>query len=207
MAYGGNTIRLRDTLPDKKIMTTIVTKPSRIKRQEAYDLYERRINAAMEDKNDAMRQGDLRENFGYHAAKDSLANLRQMQAELGLHDPLIHMVDPMEWEHLDMEGFPRAMVGAIVSFTRDGKPEEKLLGGAWDGEFENEQVIAYNSPLGKTLIRTQIGKKSVLETSGETIEVTGARPPTARELEAIYPAPEKEVGKAQKKVKDEMLMN
>ena len=65
-------------------MKTIVTKQSRVKRQEQHDLYSKRIDAAKIDKEEARSQGDLSENFGYDAAIKAIENYRRIQAELGL---------------------------------------------------------------------------------------------------------------------------
>jgi transcription elongation GreA/GreB family factor len=181
----------------------IVTEQSFKVREELYNRYEKRIQAAQLDKADAKSQGDLSENFGYVEAKKDVENYRRMQAELQFTNPAKQIVDPKEWASIDMEGVPRAMVGAKVSILRNGEKEDLLIGGAWDSDLENPKIVAYTSPLGKALIPKRPGMKVTIETSGEEIEIVDVTTATAQEIEALYSGIDK---KSPKKKKEEVSM-
>jgi len=173
---------------------TIVTRPSYLLRQALNEKYDKRIQAAQTDKEEARSQGDLSENFGYVEAKKDVENFRRMKAELQFDAPDLQIVEPADWKNIDMDGVPRAMIGAKLRILRGDKEETVLIGGAWDSDLENPKIIPYTSPLGRALIPKPPGFKTVLETSGETIEILSAEAPSETELAGFYaekPAPEK----------------
>ena len=172
-------------------MKTIVTKQSRVKRQEQHDLYSKRIDAAKIDKEEARSQGDLSENFGYDAAIKAIANYRRIQAELGLEAPGVEVVDPAGWCDMEMDDEPRARLGAKVTIERNGVPQTFLIGGAWDLDLNQEGVIPYTSPLAKAIIPKPVGFSTTFGTSGETIVVVASSTPTREEILAVYGTPEK----------------
>jgi transcription elongation GreA/GreB family factor len=143
------------------------------------------IKKIQEDKEEARSQGDLSENFGYAEAKKAEENYKRIQAALGMDEP-VDIVDPQEWSQSDINDFPRAMVGALITIKRAGTTEELLIGGAWDADLKNPNVIAYTSPLAKALIPKQPGFKTTLETSGEEIELISAKAPTKEEIQKLY---------------------
>lgn len=163
-------------------MKLIVTKQSRAKRQEQHDLYGKRIDDAIKDKEEAKSQGDLSENFGYVEAMKAVDNFRRIQAELGLESGQVEVVDPLNWADMEMDDEPRARLGAKVTIERNGTPQTFLIGGAWDHDLDQEGVIPYTSPLARAIIPKPVGFSTTLETSGETIVVTGAETPTKEEL-------------------------
>lgn len=176
-------------------MRTLVTKQSETKRREKHDIYEKRIAASIEDKEVARSQGDLSENFGYTEALKEIENQRRMQTDLGLHNPGVEIIDPMNWAEMDMEE-PYVRLGAKVGIEINGERQTILIGGAWDFDLGNEAIVPYSSPLGQALMRKEPGFTTKLETSGETVTVLSAEVPTKEDLEGYYPSPTK------KKVKD-----
>jgi len=163
----------------------IVTETSLKIRKEKYDKFSQRIVEVQRDKEEARSQGDLSENFGYVEAKKTEENLRRMQADLQLDTP-IEMVNPTQWTELDMEDMPRAMLGAEVEIKRNGKLERLLIGGAWDSDLENPNVISYTSPLAKAIIPKTPGFSTILETNGDKIELVSSKSPSKELIEGIY---------------------
>lgn len=164
----------------------IVTEQSHKIREELHLRYDKRIQAAQLDKAEAKSQGDLSENFGYVEAKKEVENYRRMQAELEFNHPSKQVVNPLEWANLDMDGVPRVMVGAKVTIKRNGEEEEVFIGGAWDSDLENPKIIPYTSPLGRALIPKKPGYSTILESSGDSIEILDVTVATEKELTALY---------------------
>jgi transcription elongation GreA/GreB family factor len=169
----------------------IVTKQSFEVRSKTHKHYSEIIKKIQEDTEEARSQGDLSENFGYAEAKKAEENYKRIRASLNMDDP-VDIVDPQEWVHSDVDEFPRAMVGALVTIKRAGVEETLLIGGAWDTDLNNPKVIAYTSPLAKSIIPKQPGFKTTLSTSGEEIEIVSARVPTTEDIKNLYP-PQKEI--------------
>jgi transcription elongation factor GreA len=163
----------------------IVTEQSYKIRKDRHDQLSQRILEVQRDKEEARSQGDLSENFGYVEAKKTEENLRRMQADLDMDMP-IEVVDPKSWTDLDMEDMPRAMLGAHVKIKRNGVVEELLIGGAWDADLNNPNVVSYSSPLAKAIIPKSPGFKTTLETNGDTIELVSSKPPTKELLDNIF---------------------
>jgi transcription elongation GreA/GreB family factor len=162
----------------------IVTKQSHTIRKALHENYQKRIAAALEDKAIAKSQGDLSENFGYVEAMKECENLRRMQADLGLNNPEVQVVDPTSWADIDMEGVPRAMVGALLEIETNGAQKTILLGGAWDADLKKEDVIPYTCPLGAALIPKSPGKE--VPFNGGTVKILSVEVPTKERLQEIY---------------------
>lgn len=159
---------------------------------------QQKLDRSKEDMNIAKEQGDLSENFGYTEARKDVENLSRALEEKTLEIAGAQVTDPMEWMHIDMEGVPRAMLGALVTIQRGGKEETILLGGAGD---DIPGVVPYNSPLGKALIPKLEGATIRLEISEQTeeIKILTCTTPTEKKLREIYETPEKEIKPAAKK--------
>ncbi len=169
----------------------IVTKQSFELRKKQYKKYSEIIEKVKKDKEEARSQGDLSENFGYVEAKKTEENYRRIQAALEMDNP-VDVIDPLDWTESDINEFPRAMLGAVVTIKRDGKKEEMLIGGAWDADLNHPEIIAYTSPLAKALIPKEPGYKTSLSTSGEAIEIMAVKAPSKEYLKQIYQAESKE---------------
>lgn len=169
----------------------IVTEQSFKIRKEKHDKITQRILDVQKDKEEARSQGDLSENFGYVEAKKAEDNLRRMQSELELNLP-IEIVDPKNWEALDMEDMPRAMLGALIEIKRNGANETLLIGGAWDSDLNHPNIISYTSPLAKVLIPKAPGFTTTLGTNGDKIELISSNPPNKDFLNKVFNAVSKE---------------
>jgi len=195
-------------------MPLLVTKQSYDAREQKLVDLKSRKRAATEQKQIAHSQGDLRENAGFAEAKREIALVNKRLGELDLERADLQIIDPLSWCKMDpTDG--NAQVGAMVSIRRGNSPKEEvfLIGGAWDGDVEqhpnNPTILPYTSPLAKLLIPHDVGFKGVLETSGDTITLVSARPPTPDEIQAIYqatPIQQKASGKSPKKKEDDMVM-
>jgi transcription elongation factor GreA len=143
--------------------------------QEAYD----KLQAELEDLKGPKRQeiiekiaaardeGDLKENSGYHAAKDDQgkmeARIRQLEdmlrkAEVGETPPNDGVVEP----------------GMVVTARIDGGDEEKFLLGAREmkGDDDDLEVYSPQSPLGEAIHGKQKGDTvSYVAPNGKTLEV------------------------------------
>ncbi|GAA2437432.1 MULTISPECIES: transcription elongation factor GreA [Mycobacteriaceae] len=120
--------------------------------------------------NDRREEGDLRENGGYHAARDEQgqqeARIRQLQDLLSL---------AKVGEAPKKSGV--ALPGSVVTVFYDGdeKDTETFLiatrqEGVTDGKLE---VYSPNSPLGHALIDAKVGEeRSYTVPSGATVKVT-----------------------------------
>jgi transcription elongation GreA/GreB family factor len=175
----------------------IVTEESFLVRKEKHEKFTKRILDVQKDKEEARSQGDLSENFGYVEAKKTEENLRRMQADLDMDLPL-DVVDPKLWANLDMEDMPRAMLGAEVQIERNGKVETFLIGGAWDADLENAEIIPYTSPLARAIIPKQPGFQTTLSTNGDQIKLISSSAPSLEKIKALYKQRDKEKGQKEK---------
>lgn len=147
----------------------------------------------------AKEEGDLRENFGYKQSKDDFGKLSRALEEKTLEIAGAEIINPFDWKNIDMDGIPRAMLGAFITIKRDQKEETFLLGGAGD---DIPSVVPYNSPLGKALIPKREGAIINLEIGGksEEIQIISCAVPSEAKLKEIYTTPKKETkGSLEKK--------
>ena len=117
--------------------------------------------------NDRREEGDLRENGGYHAAREEQgqqeARIRQLQDLLN---------NAKVGEAPKQSGV--ALPGSVVKVYEDGDVNETFLigtrqQGVTDGKLE---VYSPDSPLGGALIDAKVGeKRSYTVPNGSTIEV------------------------------------
>ncbi len=141
--------------------------------QEAYD----KLQAELDDLKGPRRQeiiekiaaardeGDLKENSGYHAAKDDQgkqeARIRQLEdmlrkAEVGETPPNDGVVEP----------------GMVVEIRFEGDDDtEKYLVGHIEERHDEYEVVSPGSPLGASLLGKVVGDKAQYEVNGNTITV------------------------------------
>lgn len=128
--------------------------------QEAYDRlqaeHERLIDARPEVSKmieKAREEGDLRENGGYHAAKEEQgkqeARIRQLEALLRT---------AKVGEAPTSQGVAGPGMVVTVRFDGDDDPERFLLGSREDHVEGDLEIYSANSPLGKALSGCRIGE-------------------------------------------------
>ena len=114
---------------------------------------------------EAREEGDLKENGGYHAAKDEqgkiearIARLEEILATSVVGDaPAKHGV-------VDQ--------GTVVTLTLNGSENKFLLGSAEIGEGTDITVYSPDSPIGKAILGSKIGDElSYLAPNGRNIAV------------------------------------
>lgn len=143
--------------------------------QEAYDRLKGELDQLIAHRpiiaaeiNDRREEGDLRENGGYHAARDEQgqeeARIRQLQELLN---------QAKVGEAPTESGV--ALPGSVVEVTfQDGEKEKFLIAtrqeGVHDGKLE---VYSPNSPLGAALLNKHVGDKATYTLpNGGTMTVT-----------------------------------
>lgn len=145
--------------------------------QEAFDRLESELKALIENRpviaaeiNDRREEGDLKENGGYHAAREQQgqeeARIRQLQ-EL-LSNAVIGKA-PTE------RGV--ALVGSVVHvyYDNDEDDTETFLIGTREegGSIENLETYSPDSPLGKALLGAHVGEtREYVLPNGKTMTVT-----------------------------------
>jgi transcription elongation factor GreA len=114
---------------------------------------------------EAREEGDLKENGGYHAAKDEqgkiearIARLEEILATSVVGDaPATHGVVEQ---------------GTVVTLTLNGSENKFLLGSAEIGEGTDITVYSPDSPIGKAILGAKIGDElSYLAPNGRQIAV------------------------------------
>jgi transcription elongation GreA/GreB family factor len=163
----------------------IVTKHSLTARKEYHKSVEARIKVLQAEKEEARAQGDLSENAGYVEAIRGIENYRRILADRPLEHTQI--MDPMEWVESETSN---ACLGTKISLKINNVTSQFLIGGAWDTELENPDVIAYTSPLARAVIGKEVGHQGKLP-NGTLVELVKIEAPTIKFLEKIYGTPEK----------------
>ena len=106
--------------------------------------------------------GDLKENAGYHDAKDRQAFLlgRIEELENIVHNAVIY----------EKKAGDEIQVGSSVVLLLDGKEEKMELVAPGESDILKNK-ISYESPLGQKLIGQKVGKTFTLKTGSENLEV------------------------------------
>lgn len=114
---------------------------------------------------EAREEGDLKENGGYHAAKDEQGKIEARIARL--EDILAtSVVGDAPATHGVVEQ------GTVVTLTLNGSENKFLLGSAEIGEGTDVTVYSPDSPIGKAILGAKIGEKlSYQAPNGREIEV------------------------------------
>lgn len=114
---------------------------------------------------EAREEGDLKENGGYHAAKDEQGKIEARIARL--EDILAtSVVGDAPATHGVVEQ------GTVVTLTLNGSENKFLLGSAEIGEGTDITVYSPESPIGKAILGAKIGEKlSYQAPNGREIEV------------------------------------
>ena len=154
-------------------MSTTDGNPVTFLTQEAYDRLSRELEelianrAAMAQEINARREeGDLRENGGYHAAREEQGKQEGRIAQL---QELLRTAKVGEAPVSEGVGGP----GMFVTVRFDGEDEESfLIGSREEAETANVEVYSAASPLGKALTGAREGETVEYEApTGRTIKV------------------------------------
>ena len=149
--------------------------------QEAYDRLSRELEelianrpAMAKEINDRREEGDLKENGGYHAAREEqgkqegrIAQLEQLLRTAEVGEPPVS------------DGVAAAGTVVEVKFDGDDEIERFLIGSREEAETAGIEVYSAASPLGVALIGTREGETVEYETpTGKRVKVTlvSARP-------------------------------
>ena len=163
----------------------ILSHISILKNKERIKKLQARRQQIMADLKDAKSEGDLRENFAYKQGREELQRVDKELSDCPEIIPGADVVDPLEWTQGDTPKLVRVGTTVLVQVD-NGKPEEFLIGGAWDN-FPG--VVAYTAPLAKTIMTLNAGESRTTYIAGEEKKFTvkGIRNPTEDEIYALYP--------------------
>ncbi|MEP7020864.1 MAG: transcription elongation factor GreA [Pseudonocardiales bacterium] len=143
--------------------------------QEAHDRLSRELEelianrgAVSKEINDRREEGDLKENGGYHAAKDEQGKqeLRILQLQTLLRSAVVGSA-PVS------AGVAGPGMVVQVRFEADDDVETFLIGSREETETAGVQVYSFASPLGKALTGAREGDTVSYDTpNGKTMKVT-----------------------------------
>jgi transcription elongation factor GreA len=135
--------------------------------QEAFDRLNSELTglidgrAAMAKEIDERRQeGDLRENGGYHAARDEQGRreARIKQLEAMLRNVTIGQAPA------SVDGYPTTGSVVTIRYEGDDDSEKHLLASREEAKTATIDVISVDSPLGMALLRTKAGDTATYAT-------------------------------------------
>jgi transcription elongation factor GreA len=149
--------------------------------QEAFDRLTHELQGLIDNRkviakeiNERREEGDLKENGGYHAAREEQG--KQEARIVLLHDMLgkAHVGEaPAD------DGVAKAGMVVTVRFESDDETETFLLGSREEAETAGIAVYSPQSPLGQNLTGKHVGDTVEYETpNGKTmkVEIVGATP-------------------------------
>lgn len=144
--------------PEEKPEVLTVSWASLEKRKADYEyLVQREIPQNLRDINVAKEQGDLRENFGFQAAKEQQRVLQRRKAEA---ERDLALARGTSFENPDTT---QVSIGTTVTLESSNGTESYTILGAWDSAPELA-IVSYKAAIGQALL----GKKP-----GETVELAG----------------------------------
>ena len=143
--------------------------------QEAHDRLKQELDELVAKRpviaakiNDAREEGDLKENGGYHAAREEQGQLELRIRQL---QELLRVAKVGEAPAESGVAQPGTVV--TVRYEGDEEPETFLLGSREEGTHGDLEVYSPNSPLGKAIIGAHEGEDRRYELpSGGSMSVT-----------------------------------
>jgi transcription elongation factor GreA len=143
--------------------------------QEAYDRLSNELDELIANRpviakeiNDRREEGDLRENGGYHAAREEQGKREGRIAQL---QTLLRAAQVGEAPVSD--GFAGPGMLVTVRFDGDDEDETFLIGSREEAETAGVEVYSAASPLGKSLTGAREGDTVEYDTpTGKTLKVT-----------------------------------
>ena len=138
---------------------TITVSWSSLERRKAdfEDLVNRQIPENLRDIAIAKEEGDLRENFGFKAAKEQQRVLQRRRAE-GERD--LGLARGTNFENPDTT---QVSIGTIVDLSLESGKETYSILGAWDSAPELG-IVSYKAAIGQTLLGKKVGDSVELPT-------------------------------------------
>jgi transcription elongation factor GreA len=143
--------------------------------QDAFDRLSRELQALVDNRpamakeiNDRREEGDLKENGGYHAAREEQGKqeARILQLQQMLRDAQVG-------EAPNTGGAAGPGMVVTVQFDGDDDTETFLIGSREESETTNVDVYSSASPLGRALTGAKKGETVSYETpTGKTMKVT-----------------------------------
>ncbi|WP_089299752.1 transcription elongation factor GreA [Haloechinothrix alba] len=143
--------------------------------QDAYDRLKRELDELIDNRpviaakiNESREEGDLRENGGYHAAREEQG---QQEARIRYLQELLRNAKVGEAPKSD----GRAEPGMVLTIRYAGEDEEEqfLLATREEGAQDDYEVYSPESPLGKALLGATEGEEREYELpNGSTEKVT-----------------------------------
>ena len=143
--------------------------------QEAHDRLKHELDELVANRpviaakiNDAREEGDLKENGGYHAAREEQG---QLEARIRQLQELLRVAKvgeaPAE------SGIVQQGTVVTVRYAGEEKPETFLLGSREEGAHGELEVYSPSSPLGKAIIDAREGEERKYELpNGGSMRVT-----------------------------------
>ena len=157
-----------------------VSWPSLERRKAAYEhLVQVEIPQNVRDIQVAREQGDLRENFGFKAAKEQQRVLARRKSEA---ERDLARARGTNFENPDTS---KVSIGTTVTLRRDGQnqPERYSILGAWDSAPELG-IVSYKAGIGQALLGRKVGDQIELPTEqgSQTAEIVSIAPFTDLEI-------------------------
>ncbi|GAB4166390.1 MAG: transcription elongation factor GreA [Terrimicrobiaceae bacterium] len=156
-----------------------VSWPSLEARKAAYEhLVNYEIPQNVRDIAVAREQGDLRENFGFKAAKEQQRVLARRRAELERDLAIARGTD------FESPDTTQVSIGTVISLDiGDGQQETYSILGAWDS-VPDEGIVSYKAAIGQTLMGKKVGDTVELasESGARKATITAIAPFTRHEL-------------------------
>jgi transcription elongation factor GreA len=142
--------------------------------QESYDRLKQELDELVGNRsviaakiNDAREEGDLKENGGYHAAREEQA---QLEARIRQLQELLRVAKV--GEAFAESGIAGPGMVVTVRYENDDETETFLLGSLEEGAHGDLEVYSPNSPLGKAIIGAREGEDRCYDLpSGRTTTV------------------------------------
>lgn len=138
--------------PEEREESLTVSWPSLEKRKADYEhLIQKEIPQNLRDINMAREQGDLRENFGFKAAKEQQRVLQRRKAE---SERDLTAARGTDFENPDTT---QVSIGTTVTLSGDAGTEVYSILGAWDSAPELG-IVSYKAAIGQSLLGRKPGE-------------------------------------------------
>ncbi len=164
--------------PEARDENLTVSWPSLEKRKDDYEyLVQREIPQNLRDINVAKEQGDLRENFGFKAAKEQQRVLqrRKVEAERDLA-----LARGTSFENPDTT---QVSIGTVVTLESAEGTETYSILGAWDSA-PDLGIVSYKAAIGQSLLGHKAGEEVSLpaENGARTVRIAKIAPFTDHDV-------------------------
>ena len=153
--------RQDDSNVEKQLVVSQQSKEAR--EAELLDIVQVQLPKTKEEIQSAREEGDLRENFGYHAARKRHDELSQRRGEL---EALLKKASVTDFSAATNA---HVAIGSTVTLFRESDKSEVTYDilGAWDGQPE-QNILAYVSPLAKQFLNRKPDETFTTNINGKT---------------------------------------